>query len=311
MTMLKRYRADAFRQFQMAVMKVRGGKMQVELLQAAAERSGNDFVNWLEATMRQCAGNDDIIIGDEEPPVPPQPSKYSAAHFLQPPDHAKMWESWKSIPPGVACSPATWAYIVGRLVAAGKIEPRYLAVSPNGAETDGGDEIRKALAKTGEEKAKEVDKCVRAFLRRLSGLLERGARSVYQNCPPARAWWQHYIADQVAQKTGKEKKDVMKLLRAPAVWELLSDKMASRLTVIGDRNLRDGIVMFLLDNNGAKFSGSKKTLNRLFADIGVMAAWRALGYFPPKRVEEILTAEIAPHISEDSTSGDDSVKSPQ
>ena len=312
MTTLKRYRADAFRQFQMAAIKLRGGEMQVDILQAARNRTGGDFVNWLEGTIRQCAGNDDIIIGSDEPPVPVEPLKYSAADFRQPPEHTsdQMWEAWKVITPGIACSASVWAYIVARMIAAEKIEPYYLAVGSNGSKTDGRAEIDSALGQTGDKRAKDIDKCVRAFLRRLSGLLERGTRSVYQNCPPARAWWQHYIAMQAVRNIGCEEESAKELLKTPVVWELLSDKMASRLTVIGDRNLRDGIVKFLLDGKNAKFSGDKKTLNHLFSDIGVMAAWRALGYFPPKRVEEILSTEIAPHIPDKSVSAGNSVKSP-
>ncbi len=256
MTAIRRYRADAFRQFQTAAIKNRGGEMQVGILQAARDRSGGDFVQWLENNIRQCAGNEDIVIGDADPPIPAEPEKYSPADFRQPCDYAssQMWEVWKTITPGIACSSAVWAYIVVRLIAAEKIEPRYLISGSNGAQTDGATEIDAALRKTGDGRAAAVDKCVRAFLRRLSGLLERGTRSVYQNCPPARAWWQHYIARQAAENIGGEKetieKNAMALLKNPAVWELLSDKMASRLTVIGDRNLRDGIVSFLLDNSG-------------------------------------------------------------
>lgn len=311
MTTLKRYRADAFRQFQKAMMKVRGGEMQVELLQAAKEQSGNDFANWLEAKMRQCAGSDNIIIGDEEPPLPRAPVKYTAPEFIEPTSVTirYMCDAWQTLTPGVACRAPVWAYIVVRMIAADMIKPHYLITATNRTKTDGSEEIGAALNTAGDKRAQAIDKCVRAFLRRLSGLLERGARSIYQNCPPARAWWQNHIAMEAVQNAGCEEKPTIKLLKAPLVWELLSDKMASQLTVIADLNLRDGIIMFLQSDSGARFRGDKKTLNSLLRGIGIMSAWRALGIFPPKEVEEILRTEIAPNIPDDSAPAADNVKS--
>lgn len=308
-TMIRRYRADAFRQFQREAMRIRGGDMQLEILSAVRDRTGGDFVNWLENQIRQYADGNDIIIGDAEPTVPPEPEKYTTADFLQPPDPTSMWEAWRSITPGIACSPSVWAYIVTRLIIAGKIEPHYLVAETNGAKPDGRANIDAALRQSDEAvKAQKIDKCVRAFLRRLSGLLERGTRSVYENCPPARAWWQHYIARQAAQNTGCDETQAVTLLKSKGVWGALAEKMASRLTVIGDRNLRDGIVIFLLDENNAPFRKGPK-LAPLFGDIGVMAAWRALGYFRPEQVKDMLAKEIAPRIL--SAPAGDGVKSNQ
>ena len=60
--------------------------------------------------------------------------------------------------------------------------------------------IDRALMETGDEQPKMMDRTVRAVLRRLGGLPEvRGARSVFVNCPFARAWWREHLVKQIAQ----------------------------------------------------------------------------------------------------------------
>ena len=260
---------------------------------------GNDFVDWLESQIAKSGDPGDVILGDEEPPHPAEPEKYTAQDFKHPPQAVAnpMWESWKGMGPGVACNSAVWGYIVSRLIRAGRIEPYFLMVGTNGGQTDGRAEIEKALNEVGESRNKAVDGSVRSFLRRLSGFYERGARSVYQNCPPACVWWQYHIAREVASGTGEKNVDaVVNLLKTPHIWELLTDKMASRLTVIGDKNIRDGLTAFLMSPppDGKIFVEKKPALNELIARIGVMAAWRALGFFPPGQVRKIIAADIMP-----------------
>ena len=284
----------------------RGGEFQTEILNKALLSDGSDFVVWLESCIAENKGEGGAIIGDKEPGYPPQPEKYTAQDFKQPPTIVadSMWESWKEMELGVACSSAVWGYIVSRLIRDGKIEPYFLMVGKNGGQTDGRKEIETALNAVGESRQKEIDGCVRAFLRRLSGIYERGARSVYQNCPPACVWWQYHIAREVAPNTDKNITDVIKLLKTPHIWELLTDKMASRLTVIGDKNIRDGLTSFLMTppENGKIFVQKKPALNALITRIGIMSAWRALGFFPPDKVREIIIADIMPGTQETETS---------
>ena len=309
MTKIKRYRADAYRQFQKAALSDRGGEMQLGILDAVRSRKGADFVQWLDDLIRHCAQSSDIIIGDEEPAIPVNPPVYTVGDFLQPPDPASMWEAWRSITPGIACSSSVWAYIVARLIGAEKIQPHYLVAESKSAKPNGKAEIDEALRATGDQKKSKVDGRVRAFLRRLSGIYERGARSVYENCPPASAWWQYYIARQAAQNAGCDAAEVITVLKAPGIWSPLVEKMASRLTVIGDINLRDGLVMFLLEGDNAKRYNTKTKLAPLFRSIGIMSAWRAIGYFPPDQVRDIIREIAPPDAPKDSDSGENGVKS--
>ena len=282
---IKRYHAESFSRFRKIALKDRGGELQREILHKTRNANGKDFCDWLAGKI------DGGIEGEFEPKMPEMPPQITAAEFKDPTGKTSeyMWEAWKDLHPGAACNPAVWGYIVSRLIADGRIEPSYLMMGSNGGQTNGRKEIDTALAATGSDQENKIDFCVRSFFRRLSSLPEeRGARSVYQNCPLSRAWWQHYIAAEVAQSIGRSVADIRALFEERALWELLSSKMATRLTVIGDRNIRDGIVGFLLDQPSKSHFFGKKHLDPLLVEIGVMCSWRALGVFSPAQIKEIV-----------------------
>ena len=293
---IKRYHAESFSRFRKIALKDRGGELQREILDRTRNANGKDFCDWLAEKI------DGGIEGEIEPNMPEIPPKITAAEFKNPTEKTSeyMWKAWKDIHPGTACNPAVWGYIVSRLIADGRIEPSYLMMGSNGGQTNGRKEIDTALAATGDDRKGKIDFCVRSFLRRLSSLPEaRGARSVYQDCPPSRAWWQHYIASEVAKSIDGSDADIRALFEVRVIWELLSDKMATRLTVIGDRNIREGIVGFLLDQPSKSRFFEEKHLHRLLTEIGVMCSWRALGFFPPAQVKEIVDS-LSKRVTADS-----------
>ena len=119
----------------------------------------------------------------------------------------------------------------------------------------------------------------------------REALSLYNDCPPARAWWQRRIAEQAANNIERESKEILALFQSGPVWETLSEKMASRLTVIGDVKLRDGVIAFLLS------SEERFKKENLLRGIGVMSAWRGLGIFSPQEIKGIIDNEIVSKIA--------------
>lgn len=292
--MIKHFNAERFRQFQNDAIDKRncGGAVQREILESAKNLAGADFVHWLEQKIGSYEADGPVVVGDAEPELPAE--IFTAQMFKNLPQKTadSAWEIWRDMETDAACSSSVWGYIVSRMILHGKIKPHYCMVGSNGGKSDGLAEIDNALNAKGELRKKQCDACVRAFLRRLSGLYERGARSVYENCPPARSWWQYKIAGQSAENTGIARDDIIELFGD--VWGVLVEKMASRLTVIGDENIRDGLIKFLIGGGGEY--RSNKTLNALIKNIGVMAAWRGLGMFPPEEVSEIIGKEIIPSI---------------
>ncbi len=299
--MIKHFNVEKFRKFQNDAIDKRncGGEIQRDILENARILQGADFVNWLERRIGSYESEGPVVVGDIEPALPVE--TFTAQMFKNPPEiTAKaMWEIWKDMELDVACSSPVWGYIVSRLILNGQIKPYYLMVGSNGGKSDGMAEIDNALKAEGEARKKECDKCVRAFLRRLSGLYERGAKSVYENCPPARALWQYKIAEQTANNAGIAREDIIALFSEfSGIWGVLSERMASRLTIIGDENIRDGLIRFLINKDGASKYRKSQGLAALIKSIGVMTAWRALGMFSPENVEEIIDKEIIPVIPE-------------
>lgn len=298
--MIKRYHDDALRDFQKKALAEKGGGFQVAILQSALSKEGGDFVAWLEEEMHSVSSVGILMDGDE-PPMPNLPPKYTPQSFKSPTkDEAEqIWNAWKDISPGILTSSAVWGYIVSRLIEQDRIKPYFLMLGNNGGDSDGRKEIDSALAMSDDKRNAAIDACVRAFLRRFSGLqVIRGTKSVYQDCPIAMTWWQYYIADDAVRNIGEEtptKDEIVRFLRQRHVWEILSERMASRLTVIGDRNIRDGLILHFLPSEESGKSG-KDAINKVIKAIGIMCAWRALGYFAPAEVCKIIGEEIVPAL---------------
>ncbi len=300
--MIKRYTDEAFRIFQKEAISEKGSDFQELILQNAIDKEGKDFVGWLDNKIQEISKVNDITIDGDEPQLPNIPTRYTASDFKTPTKEAaeNIWHTWEKIHPGILSSSTVWGYITSCLIKQEKIKPYYLMMGNNGANSDGKKEIEKALAAKGEARSSAIDACVRSFLRRFSGLqIVRGTRSVYQDCPIAMTWWQYYIANDAAINIGesgvqKDKQQVIDFLRQPSVWVIFSDKMASQLTVIGDRNIRDGLIVYFLNETDE----DNRVMNKdnILKAVGVVCAWRALGALSPKEVSEIIKNDIVPYL---------------
>ena len=88
------------------------------------------------------------------------------------------------------------AHLTTRHIEENRIDATSLAAEAN---VSGLERIERALAETGEKAAQKIDECVRTVLRRLSGLPERGSRSVIVDCPFARAWWRGRLLSDIVK----------------------------------------------------------------------------------------------------------------
>ena len=284
----KRYDSAAFSQFRKEGISEKGGDIQRQILEAAGNLDSADFVAWLDGKIAFYGDGAVPVVGDNDPALLDAP-RLSVGEFITPPQNtALLWfATWWDLPLSDAVRPSFWGYVTRQMIAAGKLRPYDLALSHNRKaqdEFEGKAEINEALNASGDERPKKMDACVRNFFRRLSSLPEeRGARSVYLNCPFSRVWWQCHVARSVAPDEWEE--SVLPLLTVPTVWEQLADKMASRLTVLGDENIRNGIIQFLMSDDSRGDFRKRVPLNSLLVRVGVMTSWCALGFFPPKDVQ--------------------------
>ena len=92
------------------------------------------------------------------------------------------------------------------------------------------------------------------MLRRLGGLPEvRGNRSVYVDCPFARAWWRERIVAEAAGGDDRSARHVRRVVRIhQTYWEKLVDRIVFRNFTFGSTNIRNALLRalahFLRDN---------------------------------------------------------------
>ena len=303
--MFKRYDSAALSKFvtHMLRSKQEGGEFQRQLLTAA--KDNGEFVRFFEGNLKEICRCENIFEGSDEPPLlslsPDR--RLSESSFINPPLDLMeiMADTWRAFEKRDAGDPCLWAYINIRMVEAGLINSAGLA-KDNGNYESGATSIDKALRETKQEvmqkKKPELDKTSRRLIRQLCGHPNiRGIREMYQHCGPVRAWWTYRIAEEAANATGEDGKKFLGVLREKTLWTEFSEEIISRRTVMGDVNIRNGLLLFWCEQDSESDLYKKgNTLAQLFRQIGRMSSWRALGYFDCRKVCDVIRAEIVPLI---------------
>ena len=259
---------------------------------------GGDFAAWFKDKIAQLSGKagNAIFTEGEEPPLPDAPFETEDS-FCNPPklEMQKMREIWRPLSPHEASSSALWGYINVRMIERELVSASYFAGDADKKDF-GARLIEKALRDNDEASIRRLAWSVSRFL---TGYIKaRSVRALYQNCPPARAWWLCHIAEKAAQSgcfpsIGIDR--ILDVLKEKSVWPKLTEFCVSKLTVVGDINIRHGIIGFLCAKDGKQ---SSKRFGSLLKGVGEMSSWRALGSLPPERISEIVRLEIDPHTTE-------------
>ena len=218
------------------------------------------------------------------------PRKLSYSEYHKPPyaTEVEVAKTWNYLSPSLASRPGTWARISLELVENNLIEGHYFVDGGSG-KYYGKDKINRILSKNTPD---EIDRCVRDIFRRLGGLIHvRGKRTTFIDCPLAKCWWRHRIACEAnSHFRNFEIEDYSNLLRIASVWESLIEAMVSRLTVIGDQNIRPAIVRYLIENNNV----SKENVKSLLDAVGRRSTTQALGSLDPSKVFDLIQSNVAP-----------------
>ena len=137
-----------------------------------------------------------------------------------------------------------------------------------------------------------LDKCVRTVLRRLGGLPEaRGNRSVYVNCPLARAWWRERLVAEVATNEGEGLEREIRAVVHPEsqqYWEDLVTFVVSRNSVFGSVEVRNILIRTLakvLDENPRSPLRTADELKRVCRSVSSIQASFELSVVPPEDVK--------------------------
>ena len=188
------------------------------------------------------------ITGTATAPVIPDP--LTESEFKEPAllIERTLHETWAALTPATACRSTFWARVTLDHLQSGRIQSSYLAA--NGGSRPGGlERIDHVLADTSDSAPRLIDLCVRTVLRRLGGLPEvRGNRSVYVDCPFARAWWRERWVNDACRGDPEFARHLRTVVRTSQnYWEKFVDRVVFRNSTFGDENLRSAFLRALAE----------------------------------------------------------------
>lgn len=237
-----------YRQLQRRLIKRKGDDLQREFLKALKDNA--DFLEWIASQVRTNEGR----------MLPTFDGPLTEASFkkLTTDQEAQMYQLWQDAPPQTACRPSFWASVTLEHIREDKIaEATWLAA--NGGVTETGEErIDRALAdKTDEAGNKRVDDCVRTVFRRMSGLHDRGNRSVFVDSTFGRGWWRERIVATILKRADDvaKRQSLLEVVRGKTYWEELVNMIVSQGSVFGT----DDIQAALINTLARRFQGNPKT----------------------------------------------------
>ena len=267
------------------LLKRKGSTLQKEFL--GALRSRDLFCQWMNARVDHKKGTQ----------LPVSGTRLSESQFSKPPlsTERELFAMWRDVSPAQASRTTFWGLVTLRHIEQGKIDPSFL-VYQDGKGKSGRVRLEELL---GDGDEKQIDNAVRLALRRMSGLPEaRGMRSVYTNCPFARAWWRCHLAEEVCESSGAERGDVLNVLqKSTEYWEKLIVLVVSQNSVVGDTGVRTALVWALSELVGDKARSqlfTVKGLTQVGRILGIRLAWQELSVLPLEELKVLILREILP-----------------
>lgn len=261
----------AYARLRKDLLREKGGDRQKEFL--AAVRSSEAFVDLLAQEAPVTPGQT----------VPVYEDDFTEESYRDPPADVEeeLYSGWCALTPRVACRATFWAAVTLRHVDQGRIDSSYLAGDGSSKTgSTGAQRIDYVLAKP---HPKPVDDCVRTVMRNLSGLPEaRGNRSVYVDCPFARAWWRQRLVTRVlGHGDAAPNSSVGYVVRLnKGYWERLTTLIVSRNSVFGSDVVQDALVASLakfLDAEPESPLRIQQHLGAALRRISAVTAGRELG----------------------------------
>ncbi len=265
------------------LIRKKGSDEQKTFLQAL--RTRERFIEYIHDKVKITKGETLLIL----------PRPITESDYKEPPKDSEthIFKHWQSVKPAYACRTTFWALLTLRNIEECRIKPYFLAA--NGGVLPGGlQRIDQALANSD---ANHIDVIVRTALRRLGGLPEaRGNRSVYVNCPFARAWWHQYLANEICKDTNANKKNIIQIFRhSQDYWEKLILSIVSRNSILGDTKVRNALIWALselLNDKKMAHLFKVKKLEQVCKHIGLRSAWQELAIYPIEELKKIMENEF-------------------
>ena len=273
----------SFSRFRKRLLRNPGSEAQRRLLRAA--HTDREFTELIRSEVYATEVQDEAALCSE---------RLTESEYKQPPlsTERQLYDTWSNLAPRIACRTTFWAHLTCRHIEHGLIQAEYLA-SNGGSGPAGAVRIDQALHSADVNADTAVDRCVRSLFRRLGGLPEaRGNKSVYVDCPLARAWWRERLVREVARGHPGQANKVRKATRvSQAFWEELVVLVVSRNSVLGSREVRDQFVLSLAELMAAepmtplRIARNLRTACRV---VGALQASRELSVLDAKDLRTLM-----------------------
>lgn len=284
--MLKELSDSDYTALRKDLLRDKGNDRQRKFL--ADVRDSSSFLNYFEAVP---------TIGATDPVLLPNPMTEN--EFKDPPADTEhdLYTAWSSVTSATACRSAFWANLTLEHIRKKRIESVYLAA--NGGNLSGGAErVDSVLQDNTARGVQRIDSCVRTVLRRLGGLPEvRGNRSVYVDCPFARAWWRERLVEQAAGGDAQLTNRIRRALRIhQTYWEKLIDRIVCRNSTFGSANIRDAFVRALAQFIEANPDSELKIpagLQRICRRVTAYQGSRELSVLGNTELDALMTAVVS------------------
>lgn len=200
-------------------------------------------------------------------------NEFQQLHYLY--HYPILWEvlSEDSFSTIDASNPLKWISITMQSIQNNIIQPYYLAYVENSK--NGKNNIIEALQLSEQGNDKQLFNICRAILRHMFGAIqERGKKGIYQDIPFAIAWWKIYLAKEISKKAKIDEKAIYEYFNSnPTNYNELIMRMSSKLTVIADANIRDGLFQYIIE----KKVTNTQYFQEIIKVIGIESSWRAMG----------------------------------
>ena len=273
-------------------------KLRRSLIRKSAKGSAaqREFIAAARETSRFLVYMNNAVEVQDGVELEPLADQMSEAEFGNPPSDTerRLFDAWRGLTPRIACRTAFWGRVTYRHIEAGRIESSFLAAN-GGGHISGAQRIDAALSATAEQARSLIDGTVRTVLRRLGGLPEaRGNRSVYVNCPLARAWWRERLVAEVATDSSEDLERAIRAVVHPEsqqYWEDLVTFVVSRNSVFGSAALRNILIRTLakvLDDDPRSPLRTADELKRVCRSVSAIQASRELSVIPARDVKTIM-----------------------
>ncbi len=247
---------SAYTQLRRNLLRSKGSDRQQEFLTIVRDNAA--FLEFFRDVPR---------VGTTDAALAPDPMTES--EYKEPPSDTEqaLFATWSTLTPSIACRSTFWANLTLAHVREGRIQSVYLAAN-GGTIATGAERIDLVLRDKTARGPHRIDLCVRTVLRRLGGLPEaRGNRSVYVDCPFARAWWRERVVAQAGGGDKQRSRQVRFVVRIhQTYWEKLVDRIVFRNSTFGSTNIRNALLCALgefLDANPKSDLSTYQSFQRL------------------------------------------------